>query len=284
MNSRLQKQIDDAAEVADPPQASASWMKAVLWAAAVYNVVWGSAVILFPTATLELMHFPPQPTPQLWQCIGMIVGVYGVGYGLAAGDPCRLWPLVFVGLLGKILGPLGFLDAALHGLLPWSAGWTIVMNDMIWWFPFGLILIRAWRSNRRNLSNSSLTPAQSGSLDAVDHVAIAVADVGDTVDWYQARFRCRIAYRDDTWALIEFANMQLAFVISEQHPPHLAFRHAHPESYSPLKQHRDGTRSCYIKDPAGNAVELMAPSPPLPTHLRQKSPPRANGRPRSTFE
>jgi hypothetical protein len=25
-----------------------------------------------------------------------------------------------------------------------------------------------------------------------------------------------------------------------------------------LKLHRDGTRSCYVRDPAGNSVEVMA--------------------------
>ena len=183
---------------------------------------------------------PPQPTPQLWQCIGMIVRVYGVGYALAAGDPIRLWQHVLVGLLGKILGPLGFLDAALHGRLPWSAGWTIVTNDLIWWLPFGGIIYRVWLATSHLHSDNSVAPKETEFLDAVDHVAVPVTDVVSTVDWYRARFRCRIAYRDETWALLEFANAKLPFVISEQHPPRLAFAHPHPESYGPLKLHRDG--------------------------------------------
>ena len=49
-------------------------MRAVLKAAGIYNLLWGAAVVLAPAATLRLFNYPPQPTPELWQCIGMIVG------------------------------------------------------------------------------------------------------------------------------------------------------------------------------------------------------------------
>jgi len=78
--------------------------------------------------------------PQFWQCIGMIVGVYGIGYYLAAKDPARHWPVVFVGLLGKILGPIGFADAIVRGTLPLGFGWHIIFNDLIWWIPFVMLL------------------------------------------------------------------------------------------------------------------------------------------------
>ena len=55
---------------------------------------------------------------------------------------------MLVGLLGKVFGPIGFLDAALRGELPWRAGWLIITNDLIWWAPFGLILALAWRHHR----------------------------------------------------------------------------------------------------------------------------------------
>jgi len=119
-------------------------MKIALLAAAAYNLLWGSWVVLFPTSAFSLAHMPVPLYPELWQCIGMIVGVYGVGYAIAAFDPARHWPIVLVGLLGKIFGPIGFLNAAMQGRFPWVAGWTIVTNDLIWWIPFALILRSAW--------------------------------------------------------------------------------------------------------------------------------------------
>ncbi len=94
-------------------------------------------------------------------------------------------------------------------------------------------------------------------LDTIHHVAVPVTNVGEAVDWYRSRFRCEIAYQDETWALLKFANASLALVIPEQHPPHLGFSHPDAESFGPLKAHRDGTRSCYVHDPAGNAVEML---------------------------
>ena len=121
------------------------WMARVLWAAAVYNLAWGALVVLFPLEPFRWAGMPPPNYPEIWQCLGMVVGVYGVGYAIAARDPIRYWPIVLAGLLGKILGPLGFFYAAWQGRLPWTAGWTIVTNDLIWWLPFGVLLGVAWR-------------------------------------------------------------------------------------------------------------------------------------------
>jgi small multidrug resistance pump len=88
----------------------------------------------------------------LWQCIGMIVGVYGIGYACAARDPTRHWPIVLVGLLGKVLGPIGFVDAATRGEVPWQAGWLIISNDLIWWIPFSALLLRSRKLHRDGLA------------------------------------------------------------------------------------------------------------------------------------
>ncbi|MFN0123210.1 MAG: alkyl hydroperoxide reductase [Blastocatellia bacterium] len=92
---------------------------------------------------------PPRNYPEIWQCAGMIAGVYGVGYGQAARAPLRHWPIVLAGLPGKICGPLGFLQVALSGTLPWRFVLNNITNDLIWWIPIALILRRADRAGRR---------------------------------------------------------------------------------------------------------------------------------------
>lgn len=119
----------------------------VLRAAAIYDLLWGAAVILFPTAAFQLAGMELPRYPQIWQFVGMIVGVYGIGYWIAASDPFRHWPIVLVGLIGKILGPIGFVIAATQGDLPWLWGVTIIFNDLIWWVPFAAILYYAAKSN-----------------------------------------------------------------------------------------------------------------------------------------
>lgn len=95
------------------------------------------------------------------------------------------------------------------------------------------------------------------NLDTMHHVAVQVANVKDTVDWYTKKFECNVKYQDDTWALLEFANISLAFVLPQQHPPHFALLRE-PSAYGAPKTHRDGTRSVYLKDPSGNEVEVLA--------------------------
>ncbi len=115
--------------------------------AGVYNAVFGIGAVLAPTWWFEVSGLPAPNYPSLFQCIGMIVGVYGLGYWLAARDPMRHWPIVLVGLLGKVFGPIGFLMAASRGELPWRFGWMIVTNDLIWWLPF-LAILRDARTRR----------------------------------------------------------------------------------------------------------------------------------------
>ncbi len=128
------------------------WMFCVLVIAGVYNLVWGAWVVLFPTLSFSYsgMLDPDKPLhyPQLWQAIGMIVGVYGVAYIFAGHDPVRHWPIVLVGFLGKFFGPVGLAfgvatgEARLEGLI------TCATNDLIWWVPFGLILRHAYLASQ----------------------------------------------------------------------------------------------------------------------------------------
>lgn len=122
-------------------------MRFTLYAAGIYNLTWGAFVVLFPPAIFQWAGMPAPNYPEIWQAVGMLAGVYGVGYLLAAGDPARQWPMVAAGLLGKVLGPVGFLAAARAGRAPWGAGWAVLANDVIWWAPFGLILREAWRAH-----------------------------------------------------------------------------------------------------------------------------------------
>lgn len=117
-----------------------SWMTSALAAAAFYNLIWGAFVILSPGTIFSWAGMAQPNYPELWQCVGMIVGVYGVGYAIAATDPLRHWPIVLVGLMGKILGPIGFAKALLEERFSPKFLWVILTNDLIWWLPFGLIL------------------------------------------------------------------------------------------------------------------------------------------------
>jgi hypothetical protein len=110
------------------------------YAAAVYNVVWGALHILFPSLFFNVIGMSPPNYLALWQVVGMFVLVYAPAYWWAARFPARHRHLIVIGLLGKVLGPLGFAWSAATGQLPLAFGWTILTNDLIWWPAFILFL------------------------------------------------------------------------------------------------------------------------------------------------
>lgn len=123
-------------------------MSLVLRIAAVYNLLWGVWVVLFPTHFFEWVGMEPPLHVMIWQGMGMVIGVYGLGYWWAAQDPITHWPIVAVGLLGKIFGPVGFVMNYLQGNVPFGFFYTLITNDFIWWIPFFLILKRAAEHNK----------------------------------------------------------------------------------------------------------------------------------------
>ncbi len=153
------------------PRSAPRWMSWTLRLAAVYNIVWGAWVVLLPMQFFQLAGMPEPAYPSIWQCVGMIVGVYGIGYAIAASDPYRHWPIILVGFLGKILGPIGYVQGAfISRTLDPAFGLTIPTNDLIWWVPFAAILYGAFKhhaapretSRRELFSLLDETPTSSG--------------------------------------------------------------------------------------------------------------------------
>lgn len=125
--------------------------KIFLKLAGIYNIVWGALVIFFPTLMFDLAGMEQPNYPELWQCVGMIVGVYGLGYWIAANDPIKHFPIVLVGFLGKVFGPIGFAKALWTGRFTPVFGINILFNDLIWWIPFFMILKSKWNHDKNFL-------------------------------------------------------------------------------------------------------------------------------------
>ncbi|MEZ6073647.1 MAG: VOC family protein [Pirellulales bacterium] len=104
-----------------------------------------------------------------------------------------------------------------------------------------------------------VTQSDCRFLDSIHHVAIQVDDVDKSVEWYQQMFQCDVTYRDGTWALLDFANVRLALVSHDEHPPHIGLVSSQAGVSGGLTLHRDGTKSRYVNDPSGNSVELLEP-------------------------
>lgn len=113
--------------------------------AAAYNFAFGVWAGLFPNAFFALFRLEPINYPSLWACLGMVVGVYALAYAYVAWKPEDGDVLIWIGLIGKILGPLGWIKTMWEGGLPTRTFPLILCNDLVWWFPFLLYLLRNHR-------------------------------------------------------------------------------------------------------------------------------------------
>jgi hypothetical protein len=136
--------------------------RALFLAAGLYNLAWGAYSALDPQWLFRFAGLPPANHPQIFACLGMVVGLYGILYLEVARVPERGWPLAAVGLLGKVLGPLGLAHLILTGVWPPSTAVLALTNDVIWWAPFALYLHDAWPGFIRS-GSASPSAAASGS-------------------------------------------------------------------------------------------------------------------------
>jgi hypothetical protein len=125
--------------------------RATFMVAAVYNVVWGLYSGLDPQWVFRFAGMPPMRHPVVFATVGMVIGLYGVVYAEIARRPERGFMLALVGLVGKILGPMGLAFMIATGQWPAKTVLVILTNDLIWWIPFSLYLFDAWPGYRDDL-------------------------------------------------------------------------------------------------------------------------------------
>jgi hypothetical protein len=118
--------------------------RAVFAAAGVYNLAWGAYAAADPQWLFRFAGMPALNHPAVFACLGMVVGVYGLLYLEVARVPERGFPVAAVGLLGKVLGPIGLARLIATGEWPPATLVLCVTNDVIWWIPFALYLRDAW--------------------------------------------------------------------------------------------------------------------------------------------
>jgi len=130
--------------------------RAIFLAAGIYNLAWGIYTVLDPQWLFRFAGMPLQNYPEVFACLGMVVGLYGILYWEVARVPERGWLLAAVGLVGKVLGPIGLARLICTGAWPPATLVLCLANDVLWWLPFGFYLYDAWPGRfvgrRSNLS------------------------------------------------------------------------------------------------------------------------------------
>src|SRR5262249_30666892 len=114
--------------------------RAVFFLAGIYNVLWGIYSALDPQWLFRFAGMPLLNHPSIFSCLAMVVGLYGILYLDVDRRLEQGWLIAAVGLIGKVLGPIGLATLILKGVWPPSTIVLCLTNDFIWWIPFSLYL------------------------------------------------------------------------------------------------------------------------------------------------
>lgn len=91
----------------------------------------------------------------------------------------------------------------------------------------------------------------------LDHIAINVENIQESISWYIKNFSATVDYQDATWAMLLIAGTKLALTKKSQHPPHIAFTIDKDILLENFKTHRDKSKYIYKSDPDGNIIEIL---------------------------
>ena len=135
-------------EYQESPRSVDPWMRGLLLVAGAYNTGWGVFIYAFPDTFYRWITQTEHVTPALitWQGVGVLA--FGVAYLLAAVYPLQLWLLIGIGFFSKLIGGIGFYFVVMEQNLTKKYIFHLIMNDLVWLIPLGIILVRVWQIKR----------------------------------------------------------------------------------------------------------------------------------------
>lgn len=134
--------------------------------AGAYNLLWGAYSMFDPQWLFRFAGMAPINYPDIFACLGMVVGVYGFLYWQVARAPERGLAIALVGLLGKVLGPIGLVRLIASGAWPMRSAILCITNDLIWWIPFALYVRDGWQARRAASGSASSASRTSPAAPA----------------------------------------------------------------------------------------------------------------------
>lgn len=122
--------------------------------AGIYNILWGIFVSINPNWLFRFAGMPEPNYPEIFACLGMVVGLYGVVYLEIARCPERGFLLALIGFAGKILGPIGAVYYVYAGKWTFAALIMNVTNDFVWLIPFAIFLYDSFAYFKQDFSEN----------------------------------------------------------------------------------------------------------------------------------
>jgi hypothetical protein len=152
------------------------WMRQVLFAAAIYHIgfaIWANA---WPHLWFDWLGIDRPNHVLLWRAVGLIIGVLGLSFLIASKNPMKHWFAVLLGFSKFTAGIFGFGIEIYHHNISMNALWMLVLDDLIWWAPFGAIL---WACVR---AHTGVPPSRSKPFTVSEAADVYQLSTGQTLN------------------------------------------------------------------------------------------------------
>lgn len=119
-----------------------AWMSYLLVFAGCYNLLVGLTLVVFYHEAFKTLGLPKPQLMLFVQLVGILVGLFGVGYLIVARNPLKNRNVLMLGFLSKAIGTVFGLGYVILGKVPFSFFVLLVFSDIVYLPPFALILRR----------------------------------------------------------------------------------------------------------------------------------------------
>jgi hypothetical protein len=107
-----------------------------------YNLLVGLTLTVFYHEAFKILGLPKPELMLFVQLVGILVGLFGVGYLIVARNPLENRNVLLLGFLSKALGTLIGLGYVALGKVPISFFVLLIFSDIVYLPPFVVILRR----------------------------------------------------------------------------------------------------------------------------------------------
>ncbi|MGE9269407.1 MAG: AhpC/TSA family protein [Verrucomicrobiales bacterium] len=149
---------------------AANWMSRLLVLTGVYHLFFCLWANFSPYLCFSWLGCAQPTHPVMWRGIGLISGAFGIGFLIAARSPVRHWAIVLLGFIKFNLAVVISAIAALQGGLPLAVGLLVIVDDVIWWTPFAMIL---WAAAEAHLGRPASGEPPLTIEEAADHYRLS---------------------------------------------------------------------------------------------------------------
>jgi small multidrug resistance pump len=127
-----------------------TWMSYLLVFAGCYNLLVGLTLVVFYHEAFKTLGLPKPQLMLFVQLVGILVGLFGVGYLIVARNPLKNRNVLLLGFLSKAIGTVFGLGYVVLGKVPIAFFVLLLFSDIIYLPPFAVILRRLDRFGGRD--------------------------------------------------------------------------------------------------------------------------------------